>query len=183
MSTVVGESPTSLDDLVANPSLEEVWVNGPNQVFVAEGGVSRPVPMDVSAMDIRAFVERTLRFTGRRVDVSSPFADASLPDGSRLHVVIPDITREHWSINIRKFSPSLRSLVDARHIDAVSRTRSLIEASLSSQYSQEISVANSTALGAPTLEVTVNAPFPALGLWSAGGVMKVSAHAPLDYVR
>ena len=81
MSTVVGESPTSLDDLVANPSLEEVWVNGPNQVFVAEGGVSRPVPMDVSAMDLRAFVERTLRFTGRRVDVSSPFVDASLPDG------------------------------------------------------------------------------------------------------
>ncbi len=110
MTTVVGESPTSLDDLVANPSLEEVWVNGPNQVLVAEGGVSRPVPMDVSAMDIRAFVERTLRFTGRRVDVSSPFVDASLPDGSRLHVVIPDITREHWSINIRKFSPSLRSL-------------------------------------------------------------------------
>lgn len=67
MSTVMGEGLSSLDDLVANPSLEEVWVNGPNQVFVAEGGVSRPVPMDVSAMDIRAFVERTLRFTGRLV--------------------------------------------------------------------------------------------------------------------
>lgn len=75
------------------------------------------------------------------------------------------------------------SLVDASHIDAVSCTRSLIESSLSSQYSQEISIANSTALGVPTLEVTVNAPVPALGLWSAGGVMKVSTHAPLDYVR
>ena len=112
MSTAVSEGTTTLDDLVSNPSLEKVWVNGPNQVFVAEGGVSRPVPMDVSALDIRAFVERTLRFTGRRVDVSSPFVDASLPDGSRLHVVIPDITREHWSINIRKFSQSLRSLDD-----------------------------------------------------------------------
>ena len=75
------------------------------------------------------------------------------------------------------------SLVDASPTDAASRTKSLIESSLSSQYSQEISVANSTALGVPTLEVTVNAPVPALGLWSAGGVMKVSAHAPLDYVR
>ena len=70
-----------LQDLIDNPKLEEVWVNGPNQVFVAEGGVSRPVSMHVSAMNIRAFVERTLRFTGRRVDVSSPFVDASLPYG------------------------------------------------------------------------------------------------------
>jgi pilus assembly protein CpaF len=42
--------------------------------------------------------------SGRRVDLSSPFVDASLPDGSRLHVVIPDITRRHWAVNIRKFS-------------------------------------------------------------------------------
>jgi hypothetical protein len=68
--------------------------------------------MALTAMDIRGFVERVLRQTGRRVDVSSPFVDASLPDGSRLHVVIPDITKDHWSVNIRKFSQSLRGLGD-----------------------------------------------------------------------
>jgi pilus assembly protein CpaF len=41
--------------------------------------------------------------SGRRVDLSSPFVDAALPDGSRLHVVIPDITRSSWAVNIRKF--------------------------------------------------------------------------------
>ncbi len=35
-------------------------------------------------------------------DLGAPFVDAMLPDGSRLHVVIPDITRQHWSVNIRK---------------------------------------------------------------------------------
>jgi len=45
-----------------------------------------------------------LRTSGRRVDLSSPFVDATLPDGSRLHVVIPDITRDHWHVNIRKLS-------------------------------------------------------------------------------
>src|SRR5690606_5988161 len=53
---------------------------------------------------------------GRRVDLSQPFVDASLPNGSRLHVVIPDITRRHWSVNIRKFLPAfgdLSSLVAA----------------------------------------------------------------------
>jgi hypothetical protein len=45
------------------------------------------------------------------LDLSSPFVDAVLPDGSRLHVVIPDITREHWAVNIRKF------VVRAHHLD------------------------------------------------------------------
>jgi pilus assembly protein CpaF len=48
-------------------------------------------------------VERMLRWSGRRLDVSNPFVDAMLPDGSRLHVVIPDITKQHWSVNIRRF--------------------------------------------------------------------------------
>ena len=48
-------------------------------------------------------VERMLVSSGRRLDMSSPFVDALLPDGSRLHVVIPSVTRTHWAINIRKF--------------------------------------------------------------------------------
>lgn len=120
MLTVLGETAPTLDDLVLDPSLEEVWINGPDQVFVAEGGVSRAVPMSLSAMEIRGFVERVLRQTGRRVDVSSPFVDASLPDGSRLHVVIPDITKAHWSVNIRKFSQSLRGLGDLVDVGVLS---------------------------------------------------------------
>ena len=120
MLTVLGETAPTLDDLVLDPSLEEVWINGPDQVFVAESGVSRAVPMSLSAMEIRGFVERVLRQTGRRVDVSSPFVDASLPDGSRLHVVIPDITKAHWSVNIRKFSQSLRGLGDLVDVGVLS---------------------------------------------------------------
>ena len=44
------------------------------------------------------------------MDLSSPFVDASLPDGSRLHVVIPDVTRRHWAVNIRKFTKRIRDL-------------------------------------------------------------------------
>ena len=53
-----------------------------------------------------------LKSTGRRVDLSSPFVDAMLPDGSRLHVVIPDITRRHWSVNVRKFVMGAADLDD-----------------------------------------------------------------------
>jgi pilus assembly protein CpaF len=50
-----------------------------------------------------------------------PFVDASLPDGSRLHVVIPDISHRHWAVNIRKFSRSIRSLDDLVHRAALTR--------------------------------------------------------------
>jgi pilus assembly protein CpaF len=59
---------------------------------------------------VRDLVERMLKSSGRRVDLSTPFVDAMLPDGSRLHVVIPDITRRHWSVNIRKFLLPAHSL-------------------------------------------------------------------------
>jgi pilus assembly protein CpaF len=66
--------------------------------------------------EVRGLVERMLASSGRRVDLSNPFVDATLPAGSRLHVAIPDITRKHWSVNIRKYvmgSKSLDTLVSA----------------------------------------------------------------------
>jgi pilus assembly protein CpaF len=64
----------------------------------------------MTALEVRDLVERALLWSGRRLDLSSPFVDARLPDGSRLHVVIPEITPEFWSINIRKHNAQKRSL-------------------------------------------------------------------------
>jgi Type II/IV secretion system protein len=55
-------------------------------------------------------VERMLRTSGRRIDMSTPFVDAMLPDGWRLHVVIPDVTRPHMAVNIRTFVLQAHSL-------------------------------------------------------------------------
>jgi pilus assembly protein CpaF len=49
---------------------------------------------------VRQPVERTLRSSGPRIDLSTPFVDATLKDGSRLHVVIPQITRTHLAVKI-----------------------------------------------------------------------------------
>jgi pilus assembly protein CpaF len=64
----------------------------------------------LSDIEVRGLVERMLASSGRRVDLSNPFVDATLADGSRLHVAIPDITRKHWSVNIRKFIMGSKSL-------------------------------------------------------------------------
>ena len=81
----------------------------------------------LTADEVRDLVEKMLKSSGRRVDLSTPFVDAMLPDGSRLHVVIPDITRAHWSVNIRKFvvrATHLDDLVSARDDDRAVCARS-----------------------------------------------------------
>ena len=103
-----------LQPLLDDPSVEEIWINEPGRIFVARNGKSELTSVILSDVEVRGLVERMLASSGRRVDLSNPFVDATLPDGSRLHVAIPDITRKHWSVNIRKFimgSKSLEGLV------------------------------------------------------------------------
>ena len=92
--------------------IEEIWVNQPGKVFVARNGLSELTTTVLSPGEVRDLVERMLKPSGRRLDLSSPFVDALLPDGSRLHAVIPDITREHLSLNIRKFVVAANGLED-----------------------------------------------------------------------
>ena len=99
-----------LQPLLDDPTIEEIWINSPSQIFVARQGVSEQTNISLTHAQVRDLVERMLQASGRRVDMSSPFVDASLPDGSRLHVTIPDITSQHWAVNIRKFSRSVRDL-------------------------------------------------------------------------
>lgn len=95
-----------------DPSIEEIWINEPSRVFVARHGRAELTPTLLTEHQVQDLVERMLRSSGRRVDLSSPFVDAALPDGSRLHVAIPDVTRRHWAVNIRKFVVAADDLED-----------------------------------------------------------------------
>ncbi|MFK0085057.1 CpaF family protein [Glutamicibacter sp. NPDC090743] len=110
----------ALQPLLDDPSVEEIWVNSPHQVFCARGGQSELTHIRMESAEIAALVERMLKTSGRRLDLSQPFVDCQLPDGSRLHVVIPDITHEHWAINIRKFIARAGKLEDLVELGALS---------------------------------------------------------------
>lgn len=99
-----------LQPLLDDPEIEEIWLNGPQRIHVARGGVAERVDLQLTEVMLRDLVERMLQSTGRRVDISQPFVDASLPDGSRLHVAIADVVRGSWAVNIRKFLPRYRTL-------------------------------------------------------------------------
>lgn len=113
LDVVAGYGP--LQRYFDDPTIEEIWINEPSKVFVARGGIAELTTTILTADEVRDLVERMLRSSGRRVDLSSPFVDATLLDGSRLHVVIPDITKDHWHVNIRKF------VVKANHLDDLVR--------------------------------------------------------------
>jgi pilus assembly protein CpaF len=100
---------------MSDQTIEEIWINSPERIFIARNGRSELTNLLLSSDDVRNIVERALMWSGRRLDLSHPFVDARLPDGSRLHVVIPEITAHHWAVNIRKHlmrNSSVNDLVD-----------------------------------------------------------------------
>ena len=101
-----------LSDLMADPTVEEIWINSPHRIFIARSGISELTNLVLNSQDVRDLVERLLMWGGRRLDLSHPFVDARLPDGSRLHVAIPDVTASHWAVNIRKHLIRGKSLSD-----------------------------------------------------------------------
>lgn len=117
---VVGLGP--LQDLLDDPEIEEIWINGPGRTFCAKRGRHILTNVVVDDSGVRGLVERMLRASGRRLDLSSPFVDATLMDGSRLHVAIPDVTRKYWAVNIRKF------VLRAHRLDELVRLGSLDQA-------------------------------------------------------
>jgi pilus assembly protein CpaF len=93
-----------LEDLLADPAVEEVMVNGHRSVYVERRGRIEPTGIDFGSDDeVREAIERILAPTGRRVDELSPMADARLADGSRVNVVVPPLAVDGPAISIRRF--------------------------------------------------------------------------------
>jgi pilus assembly protein CpaF len=139
-----------LQELMENPEIEEVWINSPNRIFVARHGVSELTNLTLTFDEVRNLVERLLMWGGRRLDLSHPFVDARLPDGSRLHVAIPEITAQHWAVNIRKHLIRGKSLEELAELNVMSKEVcefliSCVEAGLN------ILVSGSTQAGKTTL--------------------------------
>ena len=149
-----------LQPVLDDPSIEEIWINEPGRVFVARRGRSELTTLILTAEQVSELVERMLRTSGRRVDLSTPFVDAMLPDGSRLHVVIPQITRRHMAVNIRKFVLGLHSLDELMTVGALTEQASrFLEASVAAGLN--VLVSGGTQTGKTTLLNAMCAAIPA----------------------
>jgi pilus assembly protein CpaF len=94
-----------LEELLADPGVEEVMVNGPDAVYVERGGRIEATRVRFeSERALRDAIERILAPLGRRVDELSPMADARLADGSRVNVIIPPLSVDGPALSIRRFT-------------------------------------------------------------------------------
>jgi len=136
--------------LIADPSVEEIWINSPQKVFISRHGKTELTNVLLTAELVENLVERALMWGGRRLDRSHPFVDARLPDGSRLHVAIPDVTAEHWAVNIRKHLMHGKSLTDLSQMGVFpDEVRELISTAVKER--KNILVSGSTQAGKTTL--------------------------------
>lgn len=109
-----------LRELILDPNIEEIWINSPSRIFVARHGKSELTNLILSKENVQDLIERLLVWGGRRLDVSTPFVDARLPDGSRLHVAIPEVTAVDWAVNIRKHLGVASNLNDLVNLGSIS---------------------------------------------------------------
>lgn len=130
---VLGYGP--IERFLKDPSVTEVMVNGPTDVYIERNG--RLEPTKIAFADethLRRIIDKIVSQVGRRVDESTPMVDARLPDGSRVNVVIPPLAIGGPFMTVRKFSADPYTVDDlitfgtlsapvARFIDACVRGR------------------------------------------------------------
>ena len=104
LDETVGYGP--LEPLLRTPSITEIMVNAPDEVYIEQDGRLLLAP-DVRFEDdrhIEHIIDRIIAPLGRRIDESSPMVDARLPDGSRVNAIIPPLAVDGPTITIRRFS-------------------------------------------------------------------------------
>ena len=93
-----------LEPVLSMPDVTDILVNGPGPVWVEQGGRVRALDLQLDTETIRHLVERVVAPLGLRADRSAPLVDARLPDGSRVHVVMPPLAVDGPYLTIRRFS-------------------------------------------------------------------------------
>jgi pilus assembly protein CpaF len=138
-----------LQPFLDDPAVEEIWINDPSRVFVARHGRHELTNLLLSRAQVDELVERMLKSSGRRIDLSRPFVDAMLPEGHRLHVVLEGISRGFSAVNIRKFVLKAARLTDLVELGSLTPTAAaFLEASV--RAGLNVLVAGGTQAGNPT---------------------------------
>ena len=94
-----------IEPLLADPSVSDILVNGPRQIYVERGGKIEPTDIQFdNDQHLMRVIDRIVSRVGRRIDEMSPMVDARLPDGSRVNAVIPPLAIDGPLLSIRRFA-------------------------------------------------------------------------------
>ncbi|OFT97829.1 CpaF family protein [Brevibacterium sp. HMSC22B09] len=113
-----------LEPLLADPSVTEIMVNGPDDVYVERRGRLQKLDMGFSnSAQLMQTIDRIVAAVNRRVDESSPMVDARLPTGERVNVIVPPLALDGPTMTIRRFPTpfTLDDLIEKGSLDPTSR--------------------------------------------------------------
>lgn len=119
VAEILGFGP--LETLLADEHVSEIMVNGPEKVFVErKGKISKTSILFENNEHVMKVIDRIVSPLGRRVDESSPYVDARLPDGSRVNAIIPPLALNGPTLTIRKFEKDPLTIDDLIRFGSVS---------------------------------------------------------------
>jgi len=149
-----------LEPLLADPTVSDILVNGPNQVFVERRGKLELTEVVFSDSDhLMKIIDKIVSRIGRRVDESSPMVDARLPDGSRVNAIIPPLALDGPLLSIRRFAVvplTIRDLIDKRSLTPM--LAELLSAMV--QAKMNVVISGGTGTGKTTLLNVLSASIP-----------------------
>lgn len=158
-NSVLGLGP--LEQLLSEPEVTEIMVNGHNSLFFEQQG--RLYPSEVSFSDeqqLRMVIDRILGPLGRRVDEQSPLVSARLPEGHRVNVVIPPLSLDGPILTIRKFREEIYSLEEFIELDSLDKAgAALLKMAVHARLN--IAVSGGTGSGKTTLLNALSLEIPA----------------------
>ena len=124
LDNLIGLGP--LSPLLRNPSISEIMINGPDNIFIESKGLQyRTLSRFQGESHLQSIIQRIVEPLGRHIDAASPMVDARLEDGSRVNAVIPPLALDGSLVTIRKFPLKKLMIEDLENFGSLTRPMSL----------------------------------------------------------
>jgi pilus assembly protein CpaF len=149
-----------LERLLPDQTISEIMVNGPHEIWIERRGLLSRVPLRFTdESHLRRIITKMVGQIGRRIDESSPMVEARLPDGSRIHAIIPPLSLSGPLLTIRKFARNRYALDELIEIGTLSpEAATLLSAGVKADLNMLVS--GGTGTGKTTLLNALSASVP-----------------------
>lgn len=150
-----------LEDMLADPSISEIMVNGANRIFIEKSGKVQLSGIKFTSNDhLRRIIERIVTPLGRQINNATPYVDARLKDGSRVNAVIEPLAIDGPALTIRKFKKG--GITPEKYIDFGSATKNMLDfLRISVEYGYNVVISGGTGSGKTSLLNMVSQFIPA----------------------
>jgi len=140
-----------LEDMLADPTISEIMVNGANKIFIEKSGKVQLSGIKFTSNDhLRRIIERIVTPLGRQINNATPYVDARLKDGSRVNAVIEPLALDGPALTIRKFKKG--GINPEKYIEFGSATKNMLDfLRISVEYGYNIVISGGTGSGKTSL--------------------------------